>query len=62
MEILRNGEKEVFKFVTPSGVTAAVAVGIPREALLALRKKLLRSVRRDERARAAAKTPRSHRP
>ena len=48
MQTLRDGKREVFKFVTPSGVTGIIATEIPREALETLRDKLQRAVERDE--------------
>lgn len=58
MKVIRSGQKEVVKFVTPSGVTAAVDTSISDAALgrfaKSLREKIKRSAERS--ARMGAKT------
>lgn len=43
--ILRHGEKEAVRFVTPSGVTAVVATSVDPKLMRLLRKKLERKLR-----------------
>jgi hypothetical protein len=43
--ILRHGEKEAVRFVTPSGVKAIIATSIDPDLLRSLRKKLERKLR-----------------
>lgn len=46
MQTLRSGKKTAVKFVTPSGVTAVVASGVPAELMTAMKAKLERKLRR----------------
>ena len=55
--ILRNGNMEVAKVVTPSGVTGYVATCIPREALSAFAEKLDRKIAARRAERLLAKRP-----
>lgn len=57
MQILRSGDKEVVKFVTPDGVTCVASTSIPLAALDVLEAQILR--RRAERLRLASTDPAS---
>ncbi|MBK6616317.1 hypothetical protein [Ottowia sp.] len=46
MQVLRSGDKEAVKFVTPSGVTGIVATSLPSELVAKLAKKLEGKLRR----------------
>lgn len=46
MQIIRFRDKEVAKFVTPSGVTAVVATCLDPRLVRALKRKLQRKLRR----------------
>lgn len=43
--VVRHGEKEAVRFVTPSGVTAIVATSVDPELMRLMRKKLERKLR-----------------
>ena len=59
VEILRNGDKEVAKVVTPSGVTGYIATCIPHQALAAFAGKLERKIAARRAARALIGQPAS---